>query len=109
MTTISVSAAKNRLSELAKRPEAGEQITLTRRGQPVAQLAAADSSKAQSQAESVAGAFETLARLCAGISLDGDIKAIARQGLDWMPFVLDNSVVCDWLLENQATGHGQAA
>lgn len=82
VNSVSIADAKNRLSELVKRVEAGERITLTRRGHPVARLAAVDDGNAQSQAARVAEAFDALARLRAGISLDGDLKAIARQGLD---------------------------
>ena len=37
---ISVSDAKGRLTDLVRRAEAGEEIVLTRHGQPVARLAA---------------------------------------------------------------------
>lgn len=82
MNTVSIADAKNRLSELVKRAEAGEQITLTRRGRPVARLEVTQLSKTPSQAAQVAGVFAALTRLRAGTSLDGNLKAIARQGLD---------------------------
>lgn len=82
MNTVSIADAKNRLSELVKQVEAGEQITLTRRGHPVAHLAAAETGNIQPQAARVAEAFSALARMRANISLDGDPKAIGRQGLD---------------------------
>ncbi len=40
MTTISVSAARARLSEIVNRVEAGEDILITRRGKTVARLTA---------------------------------------------------------------------
>lgn len=36
MTEVTVAEAKAKLSELLKRVEAGEQVTITRRGKPVA-------------------------------------------------------------------------
>ena len=38
MTTVSIKDAKNRLTELARRVEAGETIVITRNGRPVADL-----------------------------------------------------------------------
>jgi len=82
MSTVSIADAKNRLSELVKRAEAGEQIIVTRRGRPAARLVPADAAGAASQAARVARTFGKLARLRVGRMLDGDIKAIAREGLD---------------------------
>ena len=39
MSTFSIAEAKARLSELLKRAEKGEEVLITRRGEPVAQLA----------------------------------------------------------------------
>ena len=39
MSTFSVAQAKAHLSELLERAEKGEEVVITRRGQPVAQLA----------------------------------------------------------------------
>ena len=38
MTTVGISAAKNRLSELVERAARGEEIVITRRGEQVARL-----------------------------------------------------------------------
>jgi antitoxin (DNA-binding transcriptional repressor) of toxin-antitoxin stability system len=38
MTTVSIKEAKNRLTELARRVEKGETVTITRNGQPVLDL-----------------------------------------------------------------------
>ena len=38
MATVSIREAKNRLTELARRVEAGERITVTRNGKPVLEL-----------------------------------------------------------------------
>lgn len=42
METISLADAKARLSELVDRAEAGESLTITRRGKPAARLVAVD-------------------------------------------------------------------
>lgn len=42
MTSISLSEAKARLSELVDLVEAGEDVSITRRGKPVARLVAAE-------------------------------------------------------------------
>lgn len=44
MYTVSVAEAKARLSELLNQVKAGEEIVITRRGRPVARLAAIQSS-----------------------------------------------------------------
>lgn len=38
MTTVSIKDAKNRLTELARKVEQGETVTITRNGKPVADL-----------------------------------------------------------------------
>lgn len=38
MSTVSIREAKNRLTELARRVEQGERVTITRNGKPVAEL-----------------------------------------------------------------------
>jgi prevent-host-death family protein len=45
MSEISVAQAKARLSEILNRVEAGETVTITRRGRPVAKLSAVDAPK----------------------------------------------------------------
>lgn len=82
MDTVSIADAKNRLSELVRRVEAGEKIVLTRRGEPIAHLTAAKKKNGQSQAKHVAQTFDALALLRAGTTLEGDPRAAAREGLD---------------------------
>ena len=82
MTNIPVAEAKNRLSEIIARVEAGEEIAVTRRGKPVVRLVAAQPVDAAAQRARVAGAFRQLRELRRNVSLDGDLKAIAREGLD---------------------------
>jgi len=45
METVSLADAKARLSELVDRAEAGEPVTITRRGKPVAQITAVKKTK----------------------------------------------------------------
>ena len=83
MSRVSVAEAKNRLSELIVRVEAGEEISVTRHGRPVARLVAAHSpDDATERRAQVAEAFRQLAALRQGVRLDDDLKAVAREGLD---------------------------
>lgn len=84
MKIVPVYEAKNRLSELLAAVERGEQVAITRRGRPVARLVAESAGKGgrNRTRQRVASAFEQLRRLRAGVKLEGDIKAIARSGLD---------------------------
>ena len=82
MTSVPLAEAKNRLSELIARVEAGEEIAVTRRGKPVARLVAAAAVDATEQHTRVVEAFRQLAILRSQVSLEGDLKAIARVGLD---------------------------
>lgn len=82
MTDISVAEAKNRLSELIARVEAGEDISVTRRGKPVARLVAARPASVKAQRARVAEAFRRLSDLRQGLTFEGNLKAIAREGLD---------------------------
>lgn len=68
MTEIALFEAKNRLSELIDRLQAGEVFTITRRGKPVARLALPDAD------DSTARAQLAIAQLRAsreGVSLGG--------------------------------------
>lgn len=84
MITVPLAHAKNHLSELIDRVEHGETVAVTRRGKPVARLVVfveegADMLREQDQR--VQDAFERLRSLRQGLVLDGDIKALAREGL----------------------------
>jgi hypothetical protein len=79
--------AKNTLSALVARVERGEEIAITRRGVPVVRLV-----PAQGGGDGMAGRHErgeaTLGRLRQlgeGVALVGNLKAIAREGLDGEP------------------------
>ena len=84
MKTVPVFEAKNRFSELIAAVEHGDQVTITRRGVPVARLVAeaAEASGASSRHQRVAAALERLRQIRGGLVLEGDLKAVARTGLD---------------------------
>jgi prevent-host-death family protein len=84
MITVPLAQAKNHLSELIDRVEHGETVAVTRRGKPVARLVVFAEDGADMQREQdqrVQDAFERLRSLRQGLVLDGDIKALAREGL----------------------------
>lgn len=82
MVNIAIAEAKNHLSELISRVEAGEEIAVTRHGKPVARLVAMQAGDPQAHRVRVEQAFVRLAALRIGVSLEGDLKSIAREGLD---------------------------
>ena len=83
MSSVSVAEAKNHLSELIVRAEAGEVICVTRHGRPVAKLVAADPADDPSERRArVANAFSQLAALRQGVQLGEELKPVAREGLD---------------------------
>ena len=82
MISVPLAQAKNQLSELISRVERSETVAVTRRGKPVAHLVTVFDSKAFSQqGEQVGQIFERLRQLRSGLSLEGDLKTIAREGL----------------------------
>ena len=66
MNDVALFDAKNRLSELVSRVEAGEEIAITRRGKVVARLVPPPAGKADKRALEAIAAVEAA---CAGISL----------------------------------------
>ncbi len=82
MVNIAIAEAKNHLSELIARVEAGEDIAVTRHGKPVARLVAIEADDSPAQSVRVAQAFDRLAALRSGVRLEGELKSIARDGLD---------------------------
>lgn len=85
MKPVPVFEAKNRFSELIAAVEHGEQVTITRRGVPVARLVAEvvdTSDTASAQRERVALALERLRKIRENLVLHGDLKAVSRDGLD---------------------------
>ncbi|MFZ3041423.1 MAG: type II toxin-antitoxin system prevent-host-death family antitoxin [Thiobacillus sp.] len=84
MKAVPVFEAKNRFSELIAAVEHGDQVTITRRGVPVARLVAepAKAAAITNQRQQVASALERLRQIRGGLALEGDLKAVARAGLD---------------------------
>lgn len=72
---------KIRFSELLRLVEVGHEISVTRRGLPIARIVPARVGDGV-QAAQVRAAFAELGSLCRGLNLDGDLKQIAREGLD---------------------------
>ncbi len=67
MATVGAFEAKTKFSELLQRAERGEEITITRRGKPVARLTRIDSDAARRAAT----AIERLKELREGTTLGG--------------------------------------
>lgn len=84
MKPVPVFEAKNRFSELIAAVEHGDQVTITRRGVPVARLVGepAKVAAATAQRERVASALGRLRQIREDVVLEGDLRAIARDGLD---------------------------
>ena len=84
MIEVAVYEAKTRLSELLAEVERGEQITITRRGLPVARLVKATPVRraASSQRQQVDAAIAALRKLRKGVVLDGDLRALIAEGRD---------------------------
>lgn len=84
MKTVPVYEAKTRLSELLAAVELGEEVTITRRGRPVARIVAAAEPPlaALSQRERVAGAFARLREIRQGHTLGGSLRDAIEDGRD---------------------------
>jgi len=82
--SVPLAEAKNQRSALVARVEQGEEIAITRRGLPVARLVPDPQRQADSgeRARMVTRAIERLQALRADLTLDGDLRTIAREGLD---------------------------
>lgn len=80
MVKIALSEAKNRLSELVDRVQAGERFAITRRGKVVARLGAPFPGDSDARAQT---AIDTLRAARAGVSLRGlkarDLIAAGRR------------------------------
>jgi prevent-host-death family protein len=81
MIHIPLAQAKNQLSELISRVEAGETVAVTRRGKPVARLVQCTVEGPSMQKQQVKHAFARLAQLRRNLVLEGELKALAREGL----------------------------
>jgi prevent-host-death family protein len=81
---VPLAEAKNQLSALVAPVEQGEEIAITRRGVPVARLVPdfGDRQGRDGRRAQVAVALERLQQLRAGSLLEGNLRVIAREGLD---------------------------
>jgi len=81
---VPLAEAKNRLSALVDLVEQGEDVTISRRGVQVARLVplAAQNGARAERVQRVQAAVEKLLHLRDGLVLEGDLRAIAREGLD---------------------------
>jgi prevent-host-death family protein len=84
MREVAVYEAKTRLSELLAEVEQGGQVTITRRGQPVARLVGVSSARRAStgQRQKVAATIDWLTAQRRTIALDGELKEAIAQGRD---------------------------
>ncbi len=84
MKEVAVYEAKTRLSELLAEVEQGEQVTITRRGLPVARLVGAMAAKrgATAQRQQVAATIASLRERRKGVVLEGDLHELIADGRD---------------------------
>lgn len=76
--TVGAYEAKTHLSELLEKVEAGEEITITKHGAPVAKLVPV---KKEVRSEERLAAIERIQKLAIGLSLGGlKIKNLIREG-----------------------------
>ena len=71
--------AKNRLSELLRAAEAGQSVTITRRGRPVARLVPAVDDRSTDLVELQAA----LAEVRSGIEGEVDVRELVEEGRRW--------------------------
>ncbi|MDY0330923.1 MAG: type II toxin-antitoxin system prevent-host-death family antitoxin [Thiomonas sp.] len=82
MKVVPVYEAKNRFSELLVAAEQGEIVSITRRGAAIARLIAEPTAK-QGKAEArrrIAASFARLRAWRDEVRLEGDVKALSREG-----------------------------
>lgn len=84
MKSVAVFEAKNRFSELLNAVEKGEEITITRHGNPIARLVSfsAVGALATGQRERVLGAFQRLSKLAAATELGVPLAQAIESGRD---------------------------
>jgi len=81
--SVPLAEAKNKLSALVARVEQGEEIAITRRGVAVVRLVPDSQCQpaTSNRVERVDQTLSALKTLRADLTLAGDLKAIAREGL----------------------------
>jgi prevent-host-death family protein len=85
MKEVAVYEAKTRLSELLAEVERGEQVTITRRGVPVAWLVAAGPARkagVSGQREQVSAVFARMKKERKGVRLDVPLRDAIERGRD---------------------------
>ena len=84
MKEVAVYEAKTRLSELLGEVEAGEQVTITRRGQPIARLVGVSLSRRamSTQRQAVDATIASLRLARRGVVLEGDLRELIAEGRD---------------------------
>ena len=84
MKEVAVYEAKTRLSELLAEVERGEQVTITRRGQPIARLVSVAPARrgAVSQRQQVAATIGALREQRKGVVLEGRLRDLIADGRD---------------------------
>ena len=76
--TVGAYEAKTHLSELLEKVEAGEEITITKHGAPVAKLVPV---KKEVRPEERVAAIDRIQKLATGLSLGGlEVKDLIREG-----------------------------
>jgi prevent-host-death family protein len=76
--TVGAFEAKTHLSELLEKVEAGEEITITKHGAPVAKLVPV---KKEARLEERIAAIDRIQKLASGLSLGGwKVKDLIREG-----------------------------
>jgi prevent-host-death family protein len=82
-TEVAIYEAKTRLSELLAAVEQGEQVTITRRGRPVARLVAIGPVRREaSQRQRVTAVFARMRQQRQGVTLEGDLREWIEAGRD---------------------------
>ena len=84
MQTIPIYDAKARFSEIRAVVQGGEEVCVTKRGEPIARIVAfhPDQRACQNPQTETVARFAKLRELRKGIRLDGDIKSILTEGRD---------------------------
>ena len=84
MREVAVYEAKTRLSKLLVDVEQGEQITITRRGLPVARLVSVIAAKraVSSQRQQVGATIANLREQRKGVVLEGNLRDLIADGRD---------------------------
>lgn len=84
MKEVAVYEAKTRLSELLSEVELGEQVTITRRGQPIARLVGVAMTRrgASAQRQAVEAAIAGLRNGRQGVVLEGELRELIAEGRD---------------------------